>query len=359
MSYATPDNESVIHRYYAAAGLDTLPKDLSQLRYTPVDPMAMETRRALVDTMTAIWCSGTNDNQRKANVDAFSPNAEAQRTLRYYFADHQRISSENILKAAQQIGISEQPNRFLTRSEKNALDSVGYVNLGVLLNDKALELLRERLDARVETEGAKAGHEVSQTRGIARLSGTVIKTTNFDGLLDVFFSHPRLLAAVQHIIGKHFKLSSSNFHAPLPGYGAQAIHADWGWGVNRPEVANAIWMLDDFTTENGPTRVIPESHLSGIHPTGTPFNDGKRDPFEPIEGEIQLTGKAGTCVIYNAHLWHSGTQNRTTGIRRALHSFFTKVNRPPQTDAMSLIDGRVWGRFSATQRALLDIPSPD
>ena len=136
------------------------------------------------------------------------------------------------------------------------------------------------------------------------------------------------------------------------------MHADWGWGVTQPEVVNAIWMLDDFTPDNGPTRVVPKSHRWGKHPVGSAFNKAPSALFEPIENEIYLTGKAGTCVVYNAHLWHSGTQNQTDGLRRALHSFFTKAKRPPQTDVMPLIDKQVWSRFSWTQRALLDLPPP-
>ena len=348
----------MLHRYLEAAGLKDIPKDLGRLRYAPLSEQTVASRKAWVDNMTGLWCSGSDDNQRKANASSFSLDVKAQRTLRYYFADHQRLPPGQIEKSTRHIQASAPSSSLLTESEKRDLDELGYLNLGILLDDRSLDSLRERLDTRVESEGSNAGHEVSQTQGIARLSGTVVKTLNSDGLLDVFFSHPRLLACVQHLLGQQFKLSSSNFHAPLPGYGAQAMHADWGWGVTQPEVVNAIWMLDDFTPDNGPTRVVPKSHRWGKHPVGSAFNEVPSALFQPIENEIHLTGKAGTCVVYNAHLWHSGTQNRTDSLRRALHSFFTKAKRPPQTDVMPLIDKQVWSRFSATQRALLDLPPP-
>ncbi|MEM7020419.1 MAG: phytanoyl-CoA dioxygenase family protein, partial [Pseudomonadota bacterium] len=207
-------------------------------------------------------------------------------------------------------------------------------------------------------EGAKAGREVSQMPGIGRLSGTVLKPMNADGLFDVFMTHPKLLAAVRHVLGVHFKMSSSNYHCPLPGFGHQALHADWGWGVPQPEVVNSIWMLDDFTDDNGPTRLVPRSHLSQQHPSGSAFNDGTRTLYDKAENEIYLTGQAGSCVVYNAHLWHGGTQNRSQGLRRSLHSFFTRSERPTQTDTISVLDPALHQRLTRTQRALLDIEAP-
>ena len=183
----------------------------------------------------------------------------------------------------------------------------------------------------------------------------VLKAMNRDGLFDVFYMQPRLLAATRHVLGPRFKMSSSNFHCPLPGFGHQSIHADWGWTVRTPEVVNAIWMLDDFTVDNGPTRVVPGTHRRG-HPFGTALNAPGRTPYDPVPGETVLTGPAGTCVVYNAHLWHGGTQNRTAGLRRSLHSYFTRSCRPTQTRTLEVIDPLVHARLDRARRAILDVP---
>ena len=45
-----------------------------------------------------------------------------------------------------------------------------------------------------------------------------------------------------------------------PGDGEQKIHGDIpGEMLNMaaPVMMNTVWMLDDFTTENGATRIVP------------------------------------------------------------------------------------------------------
>ena len=114
----------------------------------------MVSRKAWVDNMTDLWCSGSDDNQRKANASSFSLDVKAQRTLRYYFADHQKLPPGQIEKSTRHIQESAPPSGVLTESELRDLDELGYLNLGILLDNRILESLRERLDTRVESEGS-------------------------------------------------------------------------------------------------------------------------------------------------------------------------------------------------------------
>jgi ectoine hydroxylase-related dioxygenase (phytanoyl-CoA dioxygenase family) len=179
---------------------------------------------------------------------------------------------------------------------------------------------------------------------------------NRDGLLDPIFMHPRLLAAVRYVLGVHLKYIGSNYHCALPGYGHQGIHADFMWGVKgAPQVVNAVWLIDEFTEDNGATRIVPGSHLSGIQPSGDLVNGEPRDLNAPVEGEIKVTGSAGSCFVYNAHLWHGGTQNCTNKLRRAQHAFFSRSIRPSSTDVPAVIDKELYERLGRVERAVLDI----
>ena len=349
-----------IARYLSAAHMDAIPEDRRTPRLPAVDPAARAAAQARSALATRIWCGGATDAERRELLAGYEADAAVLELVRRNLDRHlrgpaNRLPPDRIEAACRELGIEDENNPLLGAAERKALDVDGYVDLGPLLTPSQLDAMRKRLDDAVAREGTTAGHEVSQTRGIARVCGTVIKAMNHDGLLDPFSFHPKLLAAVRHVLGTRFRYSSTNFHCPLPGYGHQAIHADWGWGVRDPEVVNAIWLLDDFTAENGPTRVVPGSHRWREHPAGSTVDGAPRDLVAPVPGEVHLTGVAGSCIAYNAHLWHSGTQNFSTDLRRAQHAFFTRTARPTQTDVPALLDRGVFQRLGSTARAVLDV----
>ncbi len=132
-------------------------------------------------------------------------------------------------------------------------------------------------------------------------------------MFDICFTHPRVLAAIARVLGGEFRLSSLNSRAVLPGQGLQGLHADWSGPVAPGDyyVCNSIWLLDDFTAENGATRVVPGSHRSG-----KAAHEVMDDPAATHPEEILLIAPAGTVVIFNSHVWHGGTRNTTTDLFR-------------------------------------------
>jgi ectoine hydroxylase-related dioxygenase (phytanoyl-CoA dioxygenase family) len=113
----------------------------------------------------------------------------------------------------------------------------------------------------MRAEGDQARTEFRQEPGTERLSDLVNKGDVFD----ICYTHARILASIAHVLTPDFKLSPLNYRAALPGQGHQALHADWSVPVAAGQfrVCNSIWLLDDFTAENGPTRLVPGSHLRG------------------------------------------------------------------------------------------------
>src|SRR6516165_1086391 len=218
------------------------------------------------------------------------------------------------------------------------LDQDGYAPLPGVLSAAQLTAIRTRLDELLAAEGDQAGLEVHQEAGTDRLAALVNKGEMFRPC----FTDPRVLACVAHVLGD-FKLSSLNFRAALPGHGHQSLHADFGGRV-PPEgyqVCNSIWLLDDFTADNGATRVVPGSHRLGVPP-----RDAMPDPAAAHPGEVQLIAPAGTVVIFNSHLWHGGTRNRTGLPRRALHAYFTRRGNPQQLDQKKYIRQETLARLS-------------
>ena len=237
---------------------------------------------------------------------------------------------------------------LLDAAEIAQLDEKGYLPLPDILSPTQVAAIRARFQEITITEGAAAGKEFRKETGTQRLANLVDK----DPLFDICFSHPRVLAAMKHVLRGDFKLSSLNGRASLPGEGAQALHADWPGGVDPSDfqVCNSIWLLVDFTRENGATRVVPGSHKSGLHP-----QTALADAWARHVDEELLTGRAGTVVIFNSHLWHGGTINKTAAPRYALHAYFTRRHNPQQVCQRDFLSAATVARLRPAQRFILDL----
>jgi hypothetical protein len=132
--------------------------------------------------------------------------------------------------------------------------------------------------------------------------------------LACLWCHPRVLAAVSCVVGPEPHVLDVAYRGPAPGFGAQVLHVDWSAvpvGAEFP-VCNAFLALVDFTGDNGATRVVPGSHRCGKTP------QSYTDPRQRHPAERPLVGPAGTVFVFNGHVWHSGTLNRSGAIRHSL-----------------------------------------
>lgn len=187
-----------------------------------------------------------------------------------------------------------------------------------------------------------------QEAGTARLANLVDKGEVFK----VALSHPRVLAAIAHVLESDMKLSSLNSRAALPGQGLQGLHADWPKAVEPGDyqVCNSIWLLDDFTKDNGATRLVAGTHLSGKMP-----GEVMADPTASHPDEELLLAPAGTVVVFNSHTWHGGTLNRTDAPRRAIHSYWTRRSQPQQLNQRKSLSAETKAGFSVPLQYLLDV----
>jgi hypothetical protein len=118
----------------------------------------------------------------------------------------------------------------------------------------------------------------------------------------------------------------------------------WSWNTCTPRRKARI---DDFTPDNGATRIVPRSHLSR-----NPLSNALGDPGARQKDEIVVTGSADTVLLFNGRLWHSGTKNRSGARRRAVQLLFAACDAGWHLEASPQVPERlVRGPFSS--RAVL------
>jgi ectoine hydroxylase-related dioxygenase (phytanoyl-CoA dioxygenase family) len=244
---------------------------------------------------------------------------------------------------------------MLTREEKEFLDENGYLPLGPLLTAAQVEQINNRISELMNAEGENAGAELIESKyirhpkeeGADRLADLVNKGEVFD----IFYTHPKILAGIEAVLGSEYKLSSLNYRAAKPGKGQQKLHVDWKNTVvnGHYKVCNSIWLMDDFTPTNGATRVVPGTHKLNVLP-----DEAMKDTMQKHPEEILIQGVAGSVFIFNSHVWHGGTTNFTDRDRRSIHSYFCSRDQPQQIDQRKYITEETRRRIGLEGERILD-----
>ena len=131
-----------------------------------------------------------------------------------------------------------------------------------------------------------------------------------------YLANPRLLAVVDQLFGEFARISFVTGSVNSPGIKRGNVHADWPYNQSArarvrapyPDVLMnlvTMWMLTDYTVENGGTIVLPGSHKRN----NSPRPGGEQDPDATYEGEVQLVGKAGDVGLFDARTWHAIAPN--------------------------------------------------
>lgn len=231
--------------------------------------------------------------------------------------------------------------------ELERLDRLGYVLVENVLDTQTLEAVRTRVEELYEQEGENAGSEFRKEPGARRLANLIDKGEIFQKLI----ATPCILDLVRHVLGEQFKLSSFNARSANPySNEVQPLHCDASALPDEKGywVCNTIWLLDDFTPENGATRIIPGSQNWLQLPQSVLSN-----AVEPHPEEVLVLGRAGSVVVMNTHAWHGGTANRTAYHRRALHAFYCRRDKPQQQYQKRLLRLGTQAQLSPELRQIL------
>jgi ectoine hydroxylase-related dioxygenase (phytanoyl-CoA dioxygenase family) len=252
---------------------------------------------------------------------------------------------QNIHDAMAALGVTE---HTLSEAQKHSLDEEGYVVLENIIDPEWLQALRKRFLELLELEGDGAAKEFLAETGTKRLCDLANKGEMFDKV----YTHPKVLAAVYHILQREFHFSSLHARDAIPGEGLQALHCDHG--PREPYephyVVNSVWLLDDFTEENGATRFVP-----GTHKLRGTTKDYVKDLMAPHPDQKLLLAPAGSIAIFNSHCWHGGTLNVSQTSRMCLHASFKARDIKQQNDQRKLYRKKTDDRISEAAKYILNV----
>ena len=189
--------------------------------------------------------------------------------------------------------------------------------------------ISEDIFVRAKPEAAEARHQIV---GVLINKGRVFRDLFLQEWVD---------EVAGALLGEDFLLSSYDASIVRPRGPVMALHTDQWWMprpqardeahrpagdvkrgefydegnddpkrlITPPGACTAMWMLSDFTSGNGATRVVPRSHLSGEQP------DPRRDY---ATHSVPIVGPAGTAFLWDARTWHGMGANTSDTERIAI-----------------------------------------
>ena len=202
---------------------------------------------------------------------------------------------------------------------------------GVILADRIDEIRESVVEAqaarheKAEAELAKIrarGHRVG-ARGVANLRGAINDIQTFAPYL----ADRRIMGIVEALFGPYARISCTDCVINHPGNEQGYWHADWPYNQTNaahipapyPDATmhlSTIWMLSPFSPETGGTFVLPGSHRTANNPSAGGI--AEIDSDAPYPTETQVSGSAGSVLLYDSRLWHAVPPNRSDTPRVAL-----------------------------------------
>ena len=218
-----------------------------------------------------------------------------------------------------------------------ALATDGACVVPNMLSDSLLENLREDIDngtrhcleiqSRQKVGGSQALKEAAEG-GDGALGGAAHHIVLFENsFFDLLLQRPLFEHIEKHLGGSPFILNSfgavTNTNRNNMYEHGKTIHRDTR--SFHPTFQQECWlmvMVDEFTIENGATWMWSGSQTREHVPPEDEFYANAQ----------QVTGPAGSIVIFDGRIWHAAGKNVTDHPRRALTISFTRPFIKPQMD---------------------------
>lgn len=185
---------------------------------------------------------------------------------------------------------------------------------------------------------------------------TVANLLHRGEIFERLVQHQTIVEVAEHLLGDDMTLSSYAARILEPGAREMGAHIDYPyWAMRGPFdvrpllMLQVIWMMQDFTEENGATLVVPGSQRRGVAP----------DTGQFAREAIKVIGSSGTAIVSHGLLWHNTSPNRTREPRVSmLINYGLKVIRPMEP-GIATVPPQVLERATPKMRQLLGFEFAD
>jgi ectoine hydroxylase-related dioxygenase (phytanoyl-CoA dioxygenase family) len=221
----------------------------------------------------------------------------------------------------------------VSKSSKELLRSLiseGWCVIEGVIPVEVVPGIRQAVLKLVEAQRVERERWLAESRGQGQRHGAD-GVENAQGIINnipecaSFIADRRIIDVVEAIFGPYVKVSSTSAIVTNPNNKRGYWHADWPFNQTFTSHIPApygdylihlssLFMLTDFSAENGGTLIVPGSQKLPDNPSG----DNGIDCEAPHPNEINVTGKAGSVFLYDSRLWHSIAPNRSSQPRVAI-----------------------------------------
>jgi len=232
-----------------------------------------------------------------------------------------------------------------TGSVVEALRRDGAVVVKELAESSLVEIIRAELRPQFDAYGLKTRSDFNGARTLRCSTSLLSSAPSAASLID----HDMVVGVANAVLLPHcatYQVGSISGIEILPGQPDQALHRDDSLypieNAGMELQIGAMWALDDFTAENGGTRVVLGSHrfLRSWHLPGVSDWESAVMP-------------SGSLLFYMGSTWHGGGSNQSNAPRMGLINTYSLGWLRQESNHYLETPPEVAARFGPRLRALL------
>ncbi|MDP7331689.1 MAG: phytanoyl-CoA dioxygenase family protein [SAR324 cluster bacterium] len=192
------------------------------------------------------------------------------------------------------------------------LKSDGFTILKKIIPKSAINNLKENIYQSTFSNKMKSPDKILFVANLFKHNQSIAK----------YLLNTKLTNLIKLCLGEHHKISFVSSIINEPGTSRGKWHTDWPFNRHNaghidspyPDAImhiTTVWMLSEFSHENGGTLILPKSHKNSFNPTSY-----SKDPILlNLDNEMNVTGDPGDVLVFDSRLWHATASNLTNDPR--------------------------------------------